>query len=330
MFLTNKIGFITLTGLCVLALGACMVLRPAGTISVKDLSKLALDSNHKLSYENESIELTAFITGWVKAPANILIEQGTLNIKQELQEDQWVPSIAYVVRHPSKGVVILDTGLKSGKCDYGLRPVYWVPCRNAKGSDIVSRLIQANIHAKDIRYIIPSHFHGDHISGLENLLAFADAPVLISAEAFVELQSPMRITKGIPSSMLAFDMRVALFDTHWQLDEQLEESFDVFGDGTLKIFKTVGHTGGHISALLHMPQQQVLLTFDAAHIEANALLGIPSGTVASREHALKSLAKINRLSSIYPKLITVYGHEPSQWLCSRRADKLNVLGGKCF
>lgn len=293
--------------------------------TIEQLNNKPLNLNTKAD-----LKITAYVTGWVKAPANILINQDSLNLGDELRKDQWVPSIAYIIRHSSFGVVILDTGLRAGNCDYGLRPFYWVPCRNSLGSDLVSRLIIDNIKPQDIRYIIPSHFHGDHISGLENLVAYTDAPLLITSAALGELRSPLRSIKGIPSALLGFDLRVDLMDIYWKEDALLGESLDVFKDGSLKIFKTSGHTDDHISALVVTKQKTVLLTFDVAHLKVNYDLGIPSGSLASQKEALDSLNKIKQLASKIPNLTVVFGHEPSQWECKKNTLEFNVLGNDCI
>jgi glyoxylase-like metal-dependent hydrolase (beta-lactamase superfamily II) len=118
-------------------------------------------------------------------------------------------------------------------------------------------------------------------------------------------------------------------DGYWQKDSLLGESYDVFGDGSLKIFDTAGHAEGHISALIRTKESFTLLTFDVAHLKANFDLGIPSGAVVSREDALDSLSKLKQLSITIPALTVVFGHEPSQWICKTAMEQLDVLGGKC-
>lgn len=322
----------TLAALCGLGLStsvSCAVLQPAGKVTVQKLSIAVPNPQPQLSPENTGVTLTAFVTGWVKAPANILIDQKAPNLPDELKQSQWVPSLAYAVQHPSLGVVIFDAGLQAGDCDYGLRPIYWVPCRNTAGQYLAAQLKQAGLEPEEIRYIIPSHFHGDHISGLKNLLTYAQAPLLMTSAALKEIRSPLRAISGIPSVMMPSEMRAEIMDGGWREDAELGESFDVFGDGSVKIFKTAGHTGGHISARVQTPDKTVLLAFDAAHIAANLDLGIPSGAVASQADALESLEMIRRLSESSPELVIVFGHEPAQWECSAGTRETNILGGDC-
>jgi len=319
MSLKSIMRFAIIVFIAILGLVGCAVWRPIGAIEVNTPRSLSLGEPDA---EPVTLEAHAIVTGWVKAPANILIDQDAADLPADLRAAQWVPSIAYVVRHPERGVVILDTGLRAGACDYGMRPVYWVPCRNAPGDDLVSRIQELGIEADEISYIIPSHFHGDHISGLEALLAFTDAPILTTQAALKTVRAPWRSFSGVPSRMLARNMDVVVSDNAWSDDADLGRVLDVFGDGSLKLIETPGHARGHVSAWLRVKAKSLLLTFDAAHLQANMDLQLPSGAVASRADAAGSLAALQSLARTQPDLEVIYGHEPEQWRCGRTVVKL--------
>jgi len=307
------------------ALVGCLIWRPIGDITLVEATGIP-QGHSEAAEQNTRVEVTAYVTGWVEAPADILIDQSNPNTPDSLREAQWVPSLAYAVRHPEFGIVILDTGLRAGSCDYGLRPVYWVPCRNAPGSDLVSQLEDEDVRPEDIRFIVPSHFHGDHISGLSSLLDFADATILSTSGSMSEVRSTMRFAKGIPAAMIASDMRVKIMDDSFTQSTMSVEVYDVFGDGSLKLFETPGHTKGHISAIARGTQHDILFTFDASHLEANFELGIPSGSVSSREDGLRALR--NLYLSLDDPLI-IYGHEPSQWQCIQSSVRLDIDAPFC-
>lgn len=307
-----------------LALGAVVLHSrwfPIGEIAIKkngsDLSSDEADSDADIF-----VDVTAYLTGWVKAPANILIDQRDPKTPNKLSKATWVPSLAYAVTHPDLGIAVLDTGLRAGQCDYGFQPIYWVPCRNERGADLISQLKSEGVEPDDIRFIIPSHFHGDHISGLESLLAYTNATVLMTQASLDDIKSPLRVADGIPSSMLSSDMRVEIIDEEFREDQIGVDVYDVYGDGTLRLFPTPGHTDGHISALARGLRGDILFTFDASHLEANLQLQIPSGAVSSKEDAIKSLQRLSLLDDELTALQIVYGHEPKQWACAENSVAL--------
>ena len=306
----------------------CVTMKPIGDIALVEAPDPAFEQPVSSAPTNR-VEVTAYVTGWVEAPADILIDQSDPRTPAELGQPQWVPSLAFAVTHPVHGVVILDTGLRAGTCEYGLRPIYWVPCRNEPGDDLVSQLKADGIRPADIRFIVPSHFHGDHISGLSSLLDYADATVLAMEISISEVRSRMRFTKGIPTSMVDSDMRVQLVDDGFSADELGISVYDVFGDGSLKLFHTPGHTDGHVSAIARGTERDIVFTFDAAHLKANFDLAIPSGAVSSRAAAMTSLQAVRSVASSLDNPRVVFGHEPSQWACVESAARLDLESEIC-
>lgn len=329
MLKKSRIWFIALSLIFVAgAITHFLILPPIGEISLEG------QHNHLSSKEGDigadvAVEVTAYLTGWVKAPANILIDQRDPRTPDELSKATWVPSLAYAVTHPKSGVAILDTGLRAGQCDYGFQPIYWVPCRNEQGADLVSQLKSDGVEPEDIRFIVPSHFHGDHISGLDDLLGYTNAFVLMTQASLQDIKSPLRVAEGIPTSMLSSDMRVKIIDEGFREDRMGIDVYDVYGDGSLRLFPTPGHTDGHISALAKGSQGDILFTFDASHLEANRRLQIPSGAVSSQEDAMNSLQRLSLLGDELKSLQVVYGHEPSQWVCAEKSVVLDGASDLC-
>ena len=299
---------------------------PIGSIKLAETPPRAAPSQDR---RIDGVEITAYVTGWVRAPASILIDQNDPRTPDRLSSPQWVPSLAYAVRHPRHGVAVLDTGLRAGSCDYGLRPVYWVPCRNEPGQDLVSQLEAGEVDADEIAHIVVSHFHGDHISGLSALLDMTDAPVLTTRASLEAVRSPLRAARGIPAVMLGSDMQVQLVDELMAPGVGGIVSHDVFGDGSLQLFETPGHADGHLSAYVRTADREILLTFDAAHLQANFDLEIPSGAVVSRQAALDSLARLKTLERALGDPLIIFGHEPGQWRCVDPTARLNRAPPRC-
>lgn len=315
-----KIFSVSILGLvAILSATACAVLKPIGDITLIEAPlSYANDTSRGAANDDDtgaSVKITAIITGWVEAPAYILMDQKNQRTPEAYRKPQWVPSIAYVVRHPSKGTVVFDFGLKSGDCDYGLKPLYWVPCRN-EGHDTLASYLAANSSLlEEIIYLIPSHFHGDHVSGLSEVLSFTTAPLLVTQEALSEVKSFTREFVGIQANMMKADMDVILMDEGFITDPILGHVFDVFGDSSVRIFETSGHSTGHISAILRADDHNIILSFDAAHLRANYDLGIPSGSVSDKLDARESLNRLRHIQTKLDKAHIIFGHDPDQWNC---------------
>src|SRR4051812_5688394 len=72
------------------------------------------------------LRVIGFRTGEVFTGTKILIEDSP-NTPPELKSDRWVPAISYLVEHPTRGRLLLDTGVtrsspaNPGVCSYGFR-----------------------------------------------------------------------------------------------------------------------------------------------------------------------------------------------------------------
>ena len=316
---------ITLASFAVLvvltSISACAVLKPIGTMTLLEVPARPVPKNDSVT----TVSISAIITGWVEAPAYILMDQKDERTPETLRKPQWVPSVAYIVKHPTRGSVVMDFGLTSGDCSYGLKPIYWVPCRN-EGYNNLASYLKANPDILDsITYLIPSHLHGDHISGLSDVLALTSAPLLVTDASIGEMKSKTRAFAGIPSHMLQTDMNVISMNDSFTPDPLLNRIFDVFGDGSLKIFETAGHSDGHISALAKTETDSIILAFDAAHVRENYELQIPSGAVSSKEKARDSLKLLRRMDAQLDDVQIVFGHDPNQWRCKKSVVQLNGL-----
>jgi glyoxylase-like metal-dependent hydrolase (beta-lactamase superfamily II) len=259
------------------------------------------------------IEVTAFVTGWVEAGPEILIDAGDPRVPDSLRRKIQVPSLAYLVENPAQGRVLLDAGLKSGDCAYGTRPVYWVPCRNAPGQDAVSQLARRGLVPTDLDAVVVSHFHGDHVSGLAALLRGGAPRVVTTAAELESVAGAFRLLSGYEASMLQERMKAFLVDPLMVEMPHVGFAADFFGDGSLWLIPVPGHTRGQLAALVNARSGPLLFTFDAAHLGAGFDLGVPPGATVDRMEAAASLENLRALAAAYPQVRVIYGHEPSQW-----------------
>lgn len=260
-----------------------------------------------------ALKVTAFVTGWVEAGPEILIDASNARTPAAYRKKIWVPSVAYLVENPTQGRLLFDTGLKAGDCAYGTHPLYWVPCRNAPGSDAVSQLAKLGLKPSDLRYVVVSHFHGDHVSGLAALLK-GGARQLVTSRAEIEgVKSAFRIFSGYEAAMLKQSFNAVLVDNALVPMPIVGSAADLFGDGSIWLIPVPGHTAGQLAAIVNAEGGPLLLTFDASHLKAGFDLGVIPGAHVDRRAAEQSLAKLRAFAAAFPQLKVIYGHEPSQW-----------------
>jgi glyoxylase-like metal-dependent hydrolase (beta-lactamase superfamily II) len=134
---------------------------------------------------------------------------------------------------------------------------------------------------KDIPYFVSKDepyanfrffFHGDHFAGVEEI---SD----IDLAAGIELPP---LGKGV----------------------------DVFGDGSLWIISSSGHSKGHMMYFVNGIEDQILVTADACNTQYQFDTGIGPGSFSSDlEQGQESLERILAFKEQYPEVKLVYGHD---------------------
>jgi N-acyl homoserine lactone hydrolase len=184
----------------------------------------------------------------------------------------------YLVKH-GNDYLIWDTGNPAAT---GASPAPTAP-----KSSLVEQLAQLHLNPSQITFVGISHYHGDHVG---QVASFPEATLLIGKGDWEVLNDP----KPNPS------VNVANF-AHWISGggkvEPLPGDKDVFGDGSVIMLTTPGHTPGHHSLLVKLKDKgTVLISGDLAHFRENYdSNGVPTFNT-SRAETLASLDRFKQLA----------------------------------
>jgi glyoxylase-like metal-dependent hydrolase (beta-lactamase superfamily II) len=155
---------------------------------------------------------------------------------------------------------------------------------------LVDLLAQIAIKSEQIEYVGISHYHADHTGQVSS---FPKATLLIGKGDWDAITSPK------PAEGVNFKP----FDS-WIRGESKVEPLsldkDVFGDSTVIVLRTPGHTPGHQSLLVKLPQTgNVVLSGDAVHFRENF---DSDGVPAFNFDRAETVASIERLKKIATNL----------------------------
>jgi N-acyl homoserine lactone hydrolase len=190
--------------------------------------------------------------------------------------DMVVP--CYLVVHP-KGTLMWDVGLIPDSEFKGDKPV-----TRSDGSETISspkpllpQLAALGYRPENITYVAFSHYHFDHTA---NANAFAGSTWLVHAAERDAMFAASPEHQSV-YNRLRNSKTVILPDT----------DYDVFGDGTVIIKSTPGHTPGHQVLALKLPRTgPVLIAGDLWHYAAERKAPSAPLHEANREQTLASRA----------------------------------------
>lgn len=277
-------------------------------------------TNWEEVFSNPSrLEVKALLTGYVLTGPSILIDSKNPKTPEDQKKEQWVPALSYLVHHPAQGRFLMDSGVPSvdeqGRCDFTLvGPILNIPCRSEKGLDSASQLDKLNISNENLKFVLISHLHWDHIGGMEALRKRGPVRILISEEEAEDASSAFSILHGYAPRALEVDFDVSILNKdRFQNMPILGNVYDLFGDGSVWIVSAEGHTEGELAVLLNTKTGPFLFTFDSSHLKAGFENEVTPGAVVDQKKSLESLRRMRAFSSAYPKVKVIYGHEPTQW-----------------
>lgn len=211
-------------------------------------------------------------------------------------ENITIPIPTYLIEH-QMGNVLVDTGMR---CDN--KPEKITKEWYCKDANLIEHLKEIGHTPNDIKFVVMTHLHIDHAGYMDS---FPNATFFIQKDEMSAIISP-----------LSFEKR-----NYWPIDfkkfrdldiVQLEGDWDLFGDGSVKIFKTSGHSRGHQSVIVKLPKTgSVILTGDAVYLP-EIMTGTLPGILWNAEEFSKSVQRV-KLEKDRNKAKIFYSHDPEQF-----------------
>jgi glyoxylase-like metal-dependent hydrolase (beta-lactamase superfamily II) len=236
-----------------------------------------------------------------------------------------LPALVGVVRHPTEGVVLFDTGyaprVRRAAAEGPLRLYPWlVPFSTDDATSLRSVLARQAIAPEEVRTIVVSHFHPDHVGGLRD---FPGARLVATAEAWRHVEGARgwrALRLGYLPALLPADFRDRLRVVDGFADAAFgpfPATHDLFGDGRLRLVPLPGHAAGQVGLLAEVSaERRVFFVADACWVSAGyqrpALPSAVARLVTHDARALRrSLERIHAAWRSDPGLLVVPSHCPS-------------------
>ena len=262
------------------------------------------------AYMDSPPEFMAMTKGRLKAARQTLFDRKNV-IK--------LPIVAFLVEHPGVGPMIIDTGFHPSVATdpkQNLGRLYAQRCTiDMKPEQAISAQLreQKGIEPSDVRVAIMTHLHMDHASAISE---FTSATYVLGAgewRAFhgarPKLNGYVRhhVEHAVEYKEVPYDSPV--IDSY----STFGRACDLFGDGSVRLVATPGHTHGHQSVILRLKDREALVTGDAIYF-TRTIDDERRGWVMADEHKWRrSIGEIRLYRRENPDALIIPGHDPDEW-----------------
>jgi N-acyl homoserine lactone hydrolase len=205
-----------------------------------------------------------------------------------VDQSRWSPGVnvgvpidlsdnCYLIHHSSEGYLLWDTGITDRVA--ALPEGQSVPAIGMtwhRTQTLVAALAALSVKPSDVHHVAISHVHPDHAGNVEE---FPGATLVIQkAEWEYGLKLPLKPFTPEHKTQL------------------IEGDKDLFGDGSVILLSTPGHTPGHQSLLVHLKKTgNVVLSGDVVHFQSNWDNRRVPGFNYDKDKSSASMDKIGRI-----------------------------------
>jgi len=177
---------------------------------------------------------------------------------------------------------------------------------------LTDQLAEIGLKPRDIARVAISHTHGDHIG---NVGLFPNSTILIQQAEYSWINSPDGPNDNV-NQLMALARKLLGAPKNLQL---IDGDTDVFGDGSVTLVSTPGHTPGHQSLLVHLKNSGfIILSGDVVHLQENFEKNRVPSLNTNNAESIASMQKIRQMIAMYKATLFI-NHDKKQ------TDKLKLL-----
>jgi N-acyl homoserine lactone hydrolase len=243
----------------------------------------------------------------------------TLGVGTPRSRWRWVPCPAFLIRHPTAGSFLVDTGLHPSVTDKPAANMGRIISRYARPRLEPEQALPAQLRARgvdphEIAHVVMTHLHFEHASGMAE---FPRATfILTEAEWRAATTENRPFLRGYRPEHYdyVFDYRTLNYTgpdiTSYS---SFGNTFDLFGDGSVRLASTPGHSAGHQSVICRLKDRDFVIAGDAIY-KYGQLGDAPLPPRPFDPHTFRrSLQELRLFHRSYPQAVIVPGHDPEHW-----------------
>ena len=236
----------------------------------------------------------------------------------------WAPIPAFLIEHPTAGLVLVDTGVHPAivhdpSAILGRLGTAVYRVRASAEQPVPVRLRALGIDSREIKTIVLTHLHWDHAAAVSE---FPAATFVVSGTEWDSAHQSRGFARGYIKRLFdhAFDYRLVDYDAATISSfATFGRSFDLFGDGSIVLVSTPGHSAGHQSVVVRVPGREILLCGDAAYTREAIETDVKPVVIEDEHNYRRSIKELRAYAELTPSSLIIPSHDRETW---SRLDEL--------
>ncbi|HVD86745.1 MAG TPA: N-acyl homoserine lactonase family protein [Solirubrobacterales bacterium] len=271
-----------------------------------------------------SVVVEPLVAGHAEWPRAMMLSPGGRLLTAKLlgailrrKEATTVPVPAFLIRHPSAGAILVDTGLHpsigtDGRENFGGLGTRFGRPSLEPGEDVPAQLRKRRLEPAEIPVVVMTHLHLDHTSAISE---FPNSTFVVSeTEWHAAASGPNPALNGYRRAHFdyAFEYRTVDFDRAG-IDSYASfgRTFDLFGDGSIHLAYTPGHSAGHMSVVCRLSKRDFVIGGDAMYVLGQLDGSEPPPPRPFDAHNLRrSMQELRLFRRQFPDAVITPGHDP--------------------
>lgn len=228
-----------------------------------------------------------------------------------------VPVYAYLVDHPRHGLMMVDAGINweqahdhDGYYNHNAMVSRLLSDRDeylmTTDQDLRVQIARLGYRVEDVRFVFLTHVHDDHAGGLRHL---SGATVVLDRRDWDE-----GVLYPYSFDLVRDGLDFPRFDSG--PFHAFPQSQDYFGDGSVILLPTPGHSPGHMCVLLRMDDGDVLFMGDTLytlpHLAVDDVRQMTIGGAATVEQ-VEAARRIQHLLAAAPGTVPLFAHDNTRY-----------------
>lgn len=217
------------------------------------------------------------------------------------------PSLGFLIEHPTAGYIVYDTGMPDNP------QTDWPDFINAgtgsekpKGTTLVEQLALVGVVPEDVRHVVSSHMHVDHIGGDK---LFAETANFYVSRA--EADHAYRMVMGSSDPMShGFYLRDEVLMPRKSITYIEEDAMDLFPG--IDAYVMSGHTPGVLALYVHLDNGPDMLLLEDGCMTRKNWEGAPAGGAYDSLGNAKNIARVRKIVE-KNGAVPVFGHDLEQF-----------------